>query len=248
MNKESLLHFKTSAKVEHWQLPLGVFDNDCSLFEVFINGTKTDYTVADMNFDAGDEVLIRTRSGAPFPEFKLQGAPISEILAPLPKIQTIYAEDMKDFTDFFSECTDLVKIPADLFINNPQAQNFSGCFSLCTSLTTIPAKLFANNPKATLFRCCFEECRALTSIPAELFANNQEVTHFAFCFMGCHGLTSIPAKLFANNPKATMFRCCFADCQNIMFVPDDLFPIHIRREIASQNCFKLCKNIVRVIS
>ena len=55
----------------------------------------------------------------------------------------------------FANCTNIVSIPENLFVNNLQLTNCYGTFSNFYALTAIPANLFTNQNLITDFTSCF---------------------------------------------------------------------------------------------
>ncbi len=162
---------------------------DSKYFKVYINGTETVQNYKAISFAKGDEITIQLIDDTQYypyiKTFEGLATPINyfrEILEPLPQMFIKSGQAVTDFTNCFSQCSNLTTIPAGLFDNNTAVTDFSSCFNGCSNLTTIPAGLFDNNTAVTDFGLCFYNCTNLTAIPAGLFDNNTAVTTFAGCF------------------------------------------------------------------
>ena len=100
---------------------------------------------------------------------------------------------------------------------------FNNTFGGCTNLTKVPADLFKKNPGIQIFDGTFGRCDSLKTIPRDLFKYNQEAEEFKFTFWGS-GLESIPAGLFDSNVNAKVFDATFAVCESITApIPPGLF-------------------------
>ncbi len=225
---------------------------DSKYFKVYINGTETVQNYKAISFAKGDEITIQLIDDTQYypyiKTFEGLATPINyfrEILEPLPQMFIKSGQAVTDFTNCFSQCSNLTTIPAGLFDNNTAVTDFSSCFNGCSNLTTIPAGLFDNNTAVTDFGLCFYNCTNLTAIPAGLFDNNTAVTTFDGCFSLCSNLTTIPAGLFDNNTAVTDFSYCFYDCSNLTTIPAGLFDNNTAVTTFS-NCFSLCSNLTTI--
>ena len=76
------------------------------------------------------------------------------------------------------------EIPEWLFSKKVTNKYFS-YFTNCTNLERIPENLFKHNPNVTKFNSIFKECTKLTEIPENLFDNCNIVEDYDFVFGGC---------------------------------------------------------------
>ena len=211
------IHFKTSKAMSGVNFFDRVTDYDFSSLQVYVNDELTDIPANALTAAAGDDIKIVSLS-KPYPFFYPRDKDyIASIEEPLPFMGNT------SFNLYFRNCTSLVSIPENLFINNSNVTDFSFCFHNCPSLSAIPEGLFDNNPNITTFRSCFYQCTSLTAIPQGLFAKNPNITNFNNCFQYCTSLTSIPQGLFDNNPMVTYFNDCFGNCTSLTSIPQGLF-------------------------
>ena len=126
--------------------------------------------------------------------------------------------------------------------NNKGENMFTGVFANCTNLKKIPGDLFNSITTASggLFTNAFKGCNSLTSIPEELFANVSTVwsSTFAGTFSDCTSLTSIPSGLFSNvtTTQANLFNGTFRGCTGLKYLPENLFA-SVRDIVGGPNTF-----------
>ena len=119
------------------------------------------------------------------------------------------------FDYLFEGCTNLVKIPSDLFAKNESVTSFKLCFFDCYKLAFIPSNLFEKNTECTTFSECFSHCRALQYVPNVLFKHNTKANDFSSCFNGCYNITTVFPNLFYYNTLLTNLNYCFEGCSNL---------------------------------
>ena len=181
-------------------------------YKVFINGEETSQDYTSLTFSANDKVDITTDLTS-FPKFIAQSKNYIKSISPLPPM-TENGTAVTAVQNMFQNCSGLVSVDGDLFVNNPKITNVINLF-MGTKLTTVPSELFSNNTGITAVMYLFRSNTALTSIPSGLFAKNTAVTGFTGAFWGCTALNTIPEDLFENNTKVTTFQYVFNGCKNL---------------------------------
>lgn len=108
---------------------------DSKYFKVYINGTETVQNYKAISFAKGDEITIQLIDDTQYypyiKTFEGLATPINyfrEILEPLPQMFIKSGQAVTDFTNCFSQCSNLTTIPAGLFDNNTAVTTFAGCF------------------------------------------------------------------------------------------------------------------------
>ncbi len=172
---------------------------DSKYFKVYINGTETVQNYKAISFAKGDEITIQLIDDTQYypyiKTFEGLATPINyfrEILEPLPQMFIKSGQAVTDFTNCFSQCSNLTTIPAGLFDNNTAVTDFGLCFYNCTNLTAIPAGLFDNNTAVTTFAGCFYYIVKLKNFT--LIIGSQKVSYCGrFIYGNSNGTVRVPA-------------------------------------------------------
>ena len=127
------------------------------------------------------------------------------------------------YFSYFTNCTNLERIPENLFKNYTNVESFPSIFSGCTALKEIPENLFKHNVNVKTIHSMFERCTNLERIPANLFKYNTNLEEVNRTFRGCTKITEIPENLFENNTKLKKLTMVFDGCKGIKSLPENLF-------------------------
>lgn len=127
------------------------------------------------------------------------------------------------YFSYFTNCTNLERIPENLFKNYTNVESFPSIFSGCTALKEIPENLFKHNVNVKTIHSMFERCTNLERIPANLFKYNTNLEEVNRTFRGCTKITEIPENLFENNTKLKKLTMVFDGCKEIKSLPENLF-------------------------
>ena len=127
------------------------------------------------------------------------------------------------YFSYFTNCTNLERIPENLFKNYTNVESFPSIFSGCTALKEIPENLFKHNVNVKLIHSMFDRCTNLERIPANLFKYNTNLEEVNRTFKGCTKIKEIPENLFENNTKLKKLTMVFEDCKEIKSLPENLF-------------------------
>ena len=127
------------------------------------------------------------------------------------------------YFSYFTNCTNLERIPENLFKNYTNVESFPSIFSGCTALKEIPENLFKHNVNVKIIHSMFDRCTNLERIPANLFKYNTNLEEVNRTFRGCTKITEIPENLFENNTKLKKLTMVFDGCKEIKSLPENLF-------------------------
>ena len=127
------------------------------------------------------------------------------------------------YFSYFTNCTNLERIPENLFKNYTNVESFPSIFSGCTALKEIPENLFKHNVNVKTIHSMFDRCTNLERIPANLFKYNTNLEEVNRTFRGCTKITEIPENLFENNTKLKKLTMVFDGCKGIKSLPENLF-------------------------
>lgn len=127
------------------------------------------------------------------------------------------------YFSYFTNCTNLERIPENLFKNYTNVESFPSIFSGCTALKEIPENLFKHNVNVKLIHSMFDRCTNLERIPANLFKYNTNLEEVNRTFRGCTKIKEIPENLFENNTKLKKLTMVFDGCKGIKSLPENLF-------------------------
>ena len=127
------------------------------------------------------------------------------------------------YFSYFTNCTNLERIPENLFKNYTNVESFPSIFSGCTALKEIPENLFKHNVNVKTIHSMFDRCTNLERIPANLFKYNTNLEEVNRTFRGCTKITEIPENLFENNTKLKKLTMVFDGCKEIKSLPENLF-------------------------
>ena len=127
------------------------------------------------------------------------------------------------YFSYFTNCTNLERIPENLFKNYTNVESFPSIFSGCTALKEIPENLFKHNVNVKIIHSMFDRCTNLERIPANLFKYNTNLEEVNRTFRGCTKITEIPENLFENNTKLKKLTMVFDGCKGIKSLPENLF-------------------------
>ena len=127
------------------------------------------------------------------------------------------------YFSYFTNCTNLERIPENLFKNYTNVELFPSIFSGCTALKEIPENLFKHNVNVKTIHSMFDRCTNLERIPANLFKYNTNLEEVNRTFRGCTKITEIPENLFENNTKLKKLTMVFDGCKGIKSLPENLF-------------------------
>ena len=137
-------------------------------------------------------------------------------------------DGLKNVSNMFSGCPEIMSIPSNLFTNNDTIEDFSYTFSGCTGINTIPLDLFVNNVEALTFEGTFQST-GISTIPDYLF-NATNAINFRNTFSNCSELTNID---FVED-------CCiipdtaedltemFSDCENLVSTTNFRTPENVK--------------------
>lgn len=145
------------------------------------------------------------------------------------------------FSFTFKGCTSLQSLPDGLFENCTQTTIFINTFGGCSSLTTLPANLFEKCVNARNFTSTFMDC-GLTYLPGGLFEKCINVTAFSMTFHNCQALLTLPADLFSTNTEVTNFNMTFYNCNKLTSIPFTLFN-HCKKVTDFEYCFWGCSSL-----
>ena len=126
------------------------------------------------------------------------------------------------YFSYFTNCTNLERIPENLFKNYTNVESFPSIFSGCTALKEIPENLFKHNVNIKSVYSVFERCTNLERIPANLFKYNTNLEEVNRIFRGCTKIKEIPENLFENNTKLKKLNMVFDGCTGIKSIPENL--------------------------
>lgn len=121
----------------------------------------------------------------------------------------------------FSSCSELIKIPKDLFAG-VRTPTMDSVFAR-TSIEEIPEGLLESNDTLSSVYGLFSDCSKLKKIPKDLFKNNAELSNIGFSFARCTSLTNIPDDLLAYSPKIKYSNQTFRKCTSLQNIPKGLF-------------------------
>ena len=127
------------------------------------------------------------------------------------------------YFSYFTNCTNLERIPENLFKNYTNVESFPSIFSGCTALKEIPENLFKHNVNVKTIHSMFDRCTNLERIPANLFKYNTNLEEVNRTFRGCTKIREIPENLFENNTKLKKLTMVFDGCKEIKSLPENLF-------------------------
>ncbi|HOM01842.1 MAG TPA: dockerin type I repeat-containing protein [Acetivibrio sp.] len=201
--EEFAFRIKIFTDGETYKFPLDYSYSNCNVLVDWGDGTIseiTDYSTGKHKYENPGIYTIKVLSFNYVPHIRFSNDKnVIEVLTPFPDM------GVSNFSNWFSGCNNLMKVPEGLFSNNVNATTFYWTFSECYNLIEIPEGLFKGNIKAKEFLQCFFNCKSLKEIPERLFKDNINATVFFGCFDGRESLTKIPERLFANNVNATDF-------------------------------------------
>lgn len=144
-----------------------------------------EYIITFREWKAGS-IDIRGYNGIdPDPPTWNYGYYLLEILTPLPKMNRKEFGTQENWDGLCAECYELLNIPENIFINNPQAIRFDTVFNNCTKLRTIPGPLWAPNSAVQTTSYMFSYCYELADIPVGLFSGLSQLVDTQAMFESC---------------------------------------------------------------
>ena len=171
-------------------------------FNVYINGKLINQEYTNLTFKENDEIIIELNNkNSYYPYFN-------------PGLSSIY-----DVLDYIREIVEPFPSFYTNHSNPTMENNLSGMFNNCSKLIKICDDLFINNHIDNVyyyFESTFRNCISLEAIPNDLLKKYASyINSVAEMFYNCLGLTTIPQNLFKYNTGLTLIRSCFEKCVNL---------------------------------